>query len=169
MKRIASIFTCLILSASLFAAPSGDGWKSRKKLRNENDRLKTQIAALEAELAAYRQEAAVRESITEELSGENENKVSAALEDYTTANTDSLLGRWYMHRSSKYGSREQYNMDSVRFTTDVPDSVLMRRLEEYCDEAGQTKTMAVERIVAAFLDERNAKKDGGETNNGNNK
>ena len=91
----------------MFAAPSGDGWKSRKKLRNENDRLKTQIAALEAELAAYRQEAAVRESITEELSGENENKVSAALEDYTTANTDSLLGRWYMHRSSKYGSREQ--------------------------------------------------------------
>ncbi|MBQ9652768.1 MAG: transglycosylase SLT domain-containing protein [Bacteroidales bacterium] len=130
MKRFASIFTCLILSASLFAAPSGDGWKSRKKLRSENDRLKTQIAALEAELAAYRQEAAVRESITEELSGENENKVSAALEDYTTANTDSLLGRWYMHRSSKYGSREQYNMDSVRFTTDVPDSVLMRRLEE---------------------------------------
>ena len=33
----------------------------------------------------------------------------------------------------------------------------MRRLEEYCDEAGQTKTMAVERIVAAFLDKRDAK------------
>ena len=49
------------------------------------------------------------------------------------------------------------------------DAPLMRRLEEYCDEAGQTKTMAVERIVAAFLDERDAKKDGGEKNNGNNK
>ena len=39
------------------------------------------------------------------------------------------------------------------------DAPLMRRLEEYCDEAGQTKTMAVERIIGAFLDERDAKKE----------
>ena len=31
------------------------------------------------------------------------------------------------------------------------------RLVALCDDAGQTKTMAVERIVAAFLDERDAK------------
>lgn len=49
------------------------------------------------------------------------------------------------------------------------DALLMRRLKEYCDEAGQTKTMAVERIVAGFLDDRDAKKDGGEKNNGNDK
>ena len=39
------------------------------------------------------------------------------------------------------------------------DAPLMRRLEEYCDEAGQTKTMAVERIIGAFLDERDMKRD----------
>lgn len=39
------------------------------------------------------------------------------------------------------------------------DAPLMRRLEEYCDEVGQTKTMAVERIIGTFLDERNAKKE----------
>ena len=39
------------------------------------------------------------------------------------------------------------------------DAPLMRRLEEYCDEAGQTKTMAVVRIIGAFLDERDAKKE----------
>lgn len=38
------------------------------------------------------------------------------------------------------------------------DASLMHRLEEYCDEVGQTKTMAVERIVGAFLDERDEKK-----------
>ena len=38
------------------------------------------------------------------------------------------------------------------------DAPLMRRLEEYCDEVGQTKTMAIERIVGAFLDERDNKK-----------
>lgn len=39
------------------------------------------------------------------------------------------------------------------------DTSLMRRLEEYCEEAGQTKTMAVERIIAAFLDEHDVKKE----------
>ena len=33
-------------------------------------------------------------------------------------------------KNSRIPGREQFNMDSVRFTTDVPDSVLMRRLEE---------------------------------------
>ena len=35
-----------------------------------------------------------------------------------------------MHRSSRIPGREQYNMDSVHFTTDVPDSVLMQRLTD---------------------------------------
>ena len=35
-----------------------------------------------------------------------------------------------MHRASRNASREQYNMDSVRFTTDVPDTTLIRRLRE---------------------------------------
>ena len=55
--------------------------------------------------------------------------MAAALEDYTSS-TDTLLGQWYMHRRSRSSAREQYNMDSVRFTTDVPDSVLMRRLAD---------------------------------------
>jgi membrane-bound lytic murein transglycosylase D len=86
---------------------------------------------LEEEVAAYKADAIDREFIEEELSGENENKVSAGLEDYNTpANTDTLLSQWYMHRQSRIPGREQYDMDSVVFTTDVPDSVLMRRLEE---------------------------------------
>lgn len=38
------------------------------------------------------------------------------------------------------------------------DAALMRRLTEYCDEVGQTKTLAVERIIASFLDERETEK-----------
>ena len=45
----------------------------------------------------------------------------------------------------------------------------MRRLKQYCVETGQTKAMTVERIVAAFLDEREVKKDEGEKNNGDDK
>ena len=41
---------------------------------------------------------------------------------------DSLLSQWYMHRKPAVKALE-YNMDSVHFTTDVPDSVLMGRLD----------------------------------------
>ena len=114
--------------------------QTKKQLKAENDTLKHRLAALEAKLASY-------QAIEEDLSGENENKVSFALEDYVIAgpdrqyhhsviagpdrqsHSDSLMA-WYMHRATRNAGREQYNMDSVRFTTDVPDSVLMRRLRD---------------------------------------
>ena len=106
--------------------------KSKKQLEKENKELLLRIEQLEAQLLAYQIDAAEMESIEEELSGENENKVAAALQDYNEpeASTDTLLAQWYLHRSSRIPAREQYNMDSVRFTTDVPDSVLMRRLTD---------------------------------------
>ena len=127
MRKYLISAVCLLLAAGIAnAAP--DGRKTRKQLQQENEQLRQRLEALEAEIATYRAEEAEREVIEEELSGENENKVSAGLEDYTTLNTDTLLGQWYMHRQSRIPGREQYNMDSVRFTTDVPDSVLMNRL-----------------------------------------
>ena len=127
----------LILTATLLmvAAPLWGGpvlRKSKKQLEKENKELLLRIEQLEAQLLAYQIDAAEMESIEEELSGENENKVAAALQDYNEpeASTDTLLAQWYLHRSSRIPAREQYNMDSVRFTTDVPDSVLMRRLTD---------------------------------------
>ncbi|MBR4466095.1 hypothetical protein IKS38_05940 [bacterium] len=38
------------------------------------------------------------------------------------------------------------------------DADLMRKFNAYCDEVGQTKTMAFERIVSMFFDEREANK-----------
>ena len=128
MKKLALI-VCSILIVSLPA--SSQARKSKKDLQKENEELLRKIALLEEEVAAYKADAIDREFIEEELSGENENKVSAGLEDYNTpANTDTLLSQWYMHRQSRIPGREQYDMDSVVFTTDVPDSVLMRRLDE---------------------------------------
>lgn len=128
MRKLVVII-CSILIVSLPA--SSQILKSRKALQKENEDLLKKVAQLEEEVAAYKADAIDREFIEEELSGENENKVSAGLEDYNTpANTDTLLSQWYMHRQSRIPGREQYDMDSVVFTTDVPDSVLMRRLEE---------------------------------------
>lgn len=124
MRKIVVLFVLLLFSLPVWA----DGFKTRKQLQQENVQLKKQIQALEAEIAVYRSEAAEQEEIEEAIAEENENKVSAALEDYTGIGTDTLLSQWYLHRQSKTRGREQYNMDSVRFTTDVPDSVLMGRL-----------------------------------------
>ena len=128
MRKLVVII-CSILIVSLPA--SSQILKSRKALQKENEERLKKVAQLEEEVAAYKADAIDREFIEEELSGENENKVSAGLEDYNTpANTDTLLSQWYMHRQSRIPGREQYDMDSVVFTTDVPDSVLMRRLDE---------------------------------------
>ena len=127
MKKLVLI-VCSILIVALPATPQSR--KSKKDLQKENEELLKRIAVLEEEVAAYKADAIDREFIEEELSGENENKVSYGLEDYTSASTDTLLSQWYMHRQSRIPGREQYDMDSVVFTTDVPDTVLMRRLEE---------------------------------------
>ena len=123
---ISAVF-CLFASPAWGAIPIR---KTRKQLEKENELLLKKIETLQAELEAFRENAAAIEEIEEELSGENENKVSAALEDYAPASTDTLLAQWYMHRSSRIPGREQYDMDSVHFTTDVPDSVLIRRLAD---------------------------------------
>lgn len=39
------------------------------------------------------------------------------------------------------------------------DAAVMRRFESYCNEVGQTKTLAMERILTAFLDEYDEKRD----------
>lgn len=127
MKKLVLI-VCSILIVALPATPQSR--KSKKDLQKENEELLKKIAVLEEEVAAYKADAIDREFIEEELSGENENKVSYGLEDYTSASTDTLLSQWYMHRQSRIPGREQFDMDSVVFTTDVPDTVLMRRLEE---------------------------------------
>ena len=50
--------------------------------------------------------------------------------DYTDDVTDSLLSIWYLHRQVRENPQgEQYNMDSVHFTSEVPDKVLIERLE----------------------------------------
>ncbi len=130
MERLLLTALLPFLSALLLAA-SPDGRKTRRQLETENQQMQQRILELEAQVDAFRQEALEREEITDLLSGENENKSSFGMEEYDAADasTDSLLGSWYMHRQKTASREETYDMDSVVFTTDLPDSVLMGRLE----------------------------------------
>ncbi|MBP5373627.1 MAG: hypothetical protein J6Y31_01785, partial [Bacteroidales bacterium] len=124
-----NILTAIFLLAAVLPA-GADGWKSPRQLRRENARLKLEVQSLRQQVDSFRFQ---QEALIEKLSGENENKTAQAMEQMTEAetppaSTDTLLGRWYLNRQPP---REEplVNMDSVRFSTDVPDSVLMDRLQ----------------------------------------
>ena len=123
-----------IVSALVFLLVAGpawaDGFKTRKQLKQENEQLKQRVEALEAEIEEYRRKAAELEEKAEEIADESEISVPAAQEEFTLDRTDSLLNQWYLHRHTKTYKREEYDMETVHFTSNVPDSVLMRRLEE---------------------------------------
>ena len=84
---------------------------------------------------SLRKDIVLKDSLAKEMLSiyeENEGKSAAGLnpEDYSPELTDSLLNIWYLHRqvnNDKHG--EGYDMDSVNFTSNVPDNVLKERLE----------------------------------------
>ena len=61
---------------------------------------------------------------------EEGNEIMEGVIDYTDDVTDSLLSVWYLHRQIRENPQANYNMDSVHFTSGVPDQVLIERLEK---------------------------------------
>ena len=138
IMRIIKILPTLALTLAACFLSEGQNYpyKTRKQLLKENEELKDKISKLENEIQWYKNDINEKDSLRNELLEiyeEGENKLAAGLapEDYNGEVTDSLLSLWYLHRqsdSNKEGS--QYNMDSVHFTTNVPDKVLIERLEK---------------------------------------
>lgn len=110
--------------------------KSRKQLQKENEDMKSEIEVLRQQLKDLEEQYHASDSIASEMIEiyeENEERGLDGLspEDYTPELTDSLLNLWYRSRQFSGLGRsedEEYNMDSVHFTSDVPDSILLKRL-----------------------------------------
>lgn len=125
--------------ALLFLTQTGmaqDGL-SKKQLQIENETLRARVDSLMIELESLKSKVANESRITSEMIEifeEGEDKANAAdIEEteYTQEMTDSLLSLWYVHRlvdNSK--ETDDYDMDSVRFTSNVSDEVLKQRLEK---------------------------------------
>ena len=128
--------------------------KTRKELERENTQLRLRLDAMQQELEWLRSDAHERDSIQKqmnELYREDGNKEAAGMSgsvdyfdsplygggdqegdegfDYTDDVTDSLLSIWYLHRQIRENPQSEYNMDSVHFTSGVPDQVLIERLQ----------------------------------------
>ena len=108
---------------------------TRTTLKKENDQLKAELDSLRVELEKYRMELAYTDSITNEMLAvyeENEDKSAAGInpEDYTAEVSDSLLNLWYVHNKANSEEIEEYDMDSVRFQSNVPDEVYIERIRQ---------------------------------------
>jgi membrane-bound lytic murein transglycosylase D len=116
--------------------------KTRKQLEQENTKLREKLEDLQREIEMMRSDAA-RDSLEQELAdyfdspayggGEVEEMQESERDyvyDYTDDVTDSLLSIWYLHRQIRENPQDEYNMDSVHFTSGVPDQVLIERLEK---------------------------------------
>ena len=109
---------------------------TKSELKSENIRLKAEMDSLKIMLEQYKMELSAADSLNNEMmalfeGNKEENACGIAPEDYTAEISDSLLNIWYAHRMANDSEDiEEYNMDSIKFESNVPDSVYIRRLEK---------------------------------------
>lgn len=127
--------TATLMAAFIFGGTATDASaQSKKDLQEEINRLRDslgllsrQVETLEEENSRFRMEfAPVEES--EDSSYFVQNGI--APEEYTTEVTDSLMDIWYTHQMAINAQDDFYDMDSVRFASNVPDEVYIERLKK---------------------------------------
>ena len=131
---LAAAFIALTIGGDVIAAPKQDG-KTKISAKKENELLKAELDSLKSELERYRQELYRSDSIATELiniyeGGKDSSADTAAPIEYTTEVSDSLLNLWYVHRLVNEENIETIDMDSVKFESNVPDSVYLKRIAQ---------------------------------------
>ena len=135
MKFLKTIIA-LVLTLCFLQSAGGQEFRTRSRLIKENAELRSRVDSLIRELEAYRLEKSVTDSLAAEMllmleEMEEMDGVDEPVEEYSPEMTDSLLSLWYVHRQMEVNKElTEYDMDSVKFTSDVPDAVLIERLEK---------------------------------------
>ena len=125
----------MIMAAFIFAATGTDAAAQKKKKAKELEKelsvLRDSINALNEkikDLEACEYEKAGEASDEEDFRGNIRSTISP--EDYTVEVTDSLLDIWYAHQMAQEAEDEMFDMDSVRFESNVPDEVYIERIKK---------------------------------------
>lgn len=148
IRKIFAVALAAAFAVTLNAQEAGEGVavaKEKKKMQlqlvkkadliNENTRLREELDSLRNELERYRMELAYTDSLTLEMMEvyeENEGRDAAGInpEDYTSEVSDSLLSLWYVHSRVSADDISEYDMDSVRFQSNVSDEVYIERIRQ---------------------------------------
>lgn len=126
-------FIAVALAAAFIATTVSA--QSKSVLQKENTQLKQVIDSLKAEMEKVRAELKYTDSIANEMlslyaDSESKNTVPAIAEEYTTEVSDSLLNLWYVQKKVAQSEEGYFDMDSVCFQSNVPDSVYVERIRE---------------------------------------
>lgn len=120
----------IILAALLMVLPVGAQGLRRKPSKkelihiNEVNELKRKLDSLKQVVDSLRSCVTIDETVVE-------NELEGEVTDYTPEVTDSLMNLWYQKtRSINPQSFEDLNMDSVAFSSNVSDSVMIQRLKD---------------------------------------
>lgn len=128
---MAAAFIALFPCGDITAAPKKDG-KPRMSLKKENAALKTEIDSLKAEIERYRMELNRTDSMVYKMidfyEGGKEVSTDTCITEYTAEVSDSLLSIWYAQRLVNEDELDGVDMDSVKFQSNVPDSVYIERI-----------------------------------------
>ncbi|MCQ2169246.1 MAG: transglycosylase SLT domain-containing protein [Bacteroidales bacterium] len=126
MKRFAAIFCLSVMCFSAFAA-AGPGVRpkrpGKKEIMLENSRLKISLDSLTRVVDSLTAVWHDMENSVADVVDEIEDTV-----EYSPEVTDSLLALWMENRRIGLLEQEEYDMDVEKFTSNVPDSVMMQRL-----------------------------------------
>ena len=134
-RILAAVMTAILIAGNTAAADNQrKDERTRSKLKEQNKRLQEMVDSLQFELERCKSDLHYTDSLAGEMLAvyeENEDKSAAGLnpEDYTVEVSDSLLNIWYTHKIASEDETEVYDMDSIRFESNVPDSVYIERLK----------------------------------------
>ena len=129
---LAAAFIALTISNDAIGATKKDN-KNKISVKKENELLKAELDSLKSELEKYRLELYKSDSIATELINIYEGDKTATVDtcapvEYTKEVSDSLLNLWYVHKLVNEENIETIDMDSVKFESNVPDSVYLERI-----------------------------------------
>lgn len=132
MKKIL-VISALIISMSIQLDAQNAGFlfgrPTRKQLQKENADLKTALDSLQVLLDSFEHRRYLEDSeLIAVMEGNSEAEAGDTV--YTAEMQDSLLQLWYKNSTIvNYDALHEYDMDSVRFSSNVSDEEMMRRLE----------------------------------------
>lgn len=127
---LAAIAALSLAAQPMTAGPEKDweprrGHKTRLELTKENARYQAMVDSLKAEIEELNREMYQRDSIASEIMEIYEGNDTIV---YSNEVTDSLLNLWYIHKAVGDDNAGEYDMDTVHFKSDVPDSVYIERI-----------------------------------------
>lgn len=104
---------------------------TRKTLQIENEQLRMSLDSLQQLADSLEERLYIEENeILSAIDAETQESLIMDTIEYTPEVSDSLLHLWYRNSfSGDFDMVNEYDMDSVRFTSNVSDEEMMRRLE----------------------------------------